>query len=72
MTEYRKTVTRPAASRKITSTARLRRTPRRVSMRTAGSRLIAMNSAISTRTSTALVVYTAAAASRTAITPALT
>ena len=56
MTETRNAAARPPAITKITSTASERRTPRRVSARTAGSRLTAMNSAMSTRTSTARVV----------------
>ena len=56
MTDTRNAAARPHAIRKITSTAVLRRMPRRVSARTAGSRLTAMNSAMSTRTSTARVV----------------
>ena len=56
MTETRNAAVRPAAIRKITSTASARRMPRRVSVCTAGSRLTAMNSAMSTRISTARVV----------------
>ena len=56
MTDTMNAATRPLAMRKMTSTASPRRMPQRVSMRTAGSRLTAMNRAMSTRISTARVV----------------